>query len=74
MVQILARRTCRNNACLIGKPGVGKRAIAEGIAQRIASGDVPETIKGKMVNIFPLDHFVMNLRGLARVQKCVYMF
>ncbi|AEE78032.1 clpC-like protein [Arabidopsis thaliana] len=48
VVQILARRTCRNNACLIGKPGVGKRAIAEGIAQRIASGDVPETIKGKM--------------------------
>ncbi|CAA0384572.1 unnamed protein product [Arabidopsis thaliana] len=43
VVQILARRTCRNNACLIGKPGVGKRAIAEGVAQRIASGDVPET-------------------------------
>ncbi|CAE6075216.1 unnamed protein product [Arabidopsis arenosa] len=47
-VQILARRT-RNNPCLIGEPGVGKRAIAEGLAQRIASGDVPETIKGKTV-------------------------
>ncbi|CAL9247573.1 unnamed protein product [Arabidopsis halleri] len=47
-VQILARRT-RNNPCLIGEPGVGKREIAEGLAQRIASGDVPETIKGKTV-------------------------
>ncbi|XP_020881727.1 chaperone protein ClpC2, chloroplastic isoform X2 [Arabidopsis lyrata subsp. lyrata] len=47
-IQILARRT-RNNPCLIGERGVGKRAIAEGLAQRIPSGDVPETIKGKTV-------------------------
>ncbi|XWS47754.1 hypothetical protein CRYUN_Cryun13aG0011800 [Craigia yunnanensis] len=46
VVQILGRRT-KNNPCLIGEPGVGKTAIAEGLAQRIASGDVPDTIEGK---------------------------
>ncbi|GMI75692.1 HEAT SHOCK PROTEIN 93-V, CLPC homologue 1, DE-REGULATED CAO ACCUMULATION 1 [Hibiscus trionum] len=48
VVQILGRRT-KNNPCLIGEPGVGKTAIAEGLAQRIASGDVPDTIEGKKV-------------------------
>lgn len=50
VVQILGRRT-KNNPCLIGEPGVGKTAIAEGLAQRIASGDVPDTIEGKKVSI-----------------------
>ncbi len=52
VLQILTRRT-KNNPILIGEPGVGKTAIAEGIAHRIVSGDVPENLKGKL--IFSLD-------------------
>ncbi len=48
VIQVLSRRT-KNNPVLIGEPGVGKTAIAEGLAQRIAAGDVPEGLKGKRV-------------------------
>ncbi len=48
VIQVLSRRT-KNNPVLIGEPGVGKTAIAEGLAQRIATGDVPSTLKDKRV-------------------------
>jgi ATP-dependent Clp protease ATP-binding subunit ClpC len=48
VIQILSRRT-KNNPCLIGEPGVGKTAIAEGLAQEIIKGNVPETLKSKRV-------------------------
>ena len=57
VIQILSRRT-KNNPCLIGEPGVGKTAIAEGLAQRITLGIVPETIRDKRVVVLDLSGMV----------------
>ncbi len=57
VIQILSRRT-KNNPCLIGEPGVGKTAVVEGLAQMIASGNVPETIAKKRVVTLDLSGMV----------------
>ena len=57
LIQILSRRT-KNNPCLGGEPGVGKTAIAEGLAQRILAGSVPETIKDKRLVVLDLSGMV----------------
>jgi len=61
VIQILSRRT-KNNPCLIGEPGVGKTAVAEGLAQRVVSGDVPDMLKGKII-------FTLDLAGLIAGSK-----
>ncbi|MBE6935232.1 MAG: ATP-dependent Clp protease ATP-binding subunit [Ruminococcaceae bacterium] len=61
VIQILSRRT-KNNPCLIGEPGVGKTAVAEGLAQLVASGDVPEGLRGKRV-------FSLELSGVVAGTK-----
>ena len=57
VTQILSRRT-KNNPCLIGEPGVGKTAIAEGLASRIAGGDVPPRLRDKEVHLLDLTALV----------------
>ena len=57
VIQVLSRRT-KNNPCLIGEPGVGKTAIVEGLAARIADGSVPETIRDKRLCILDLTAMV----------------
>ncbi len=57
VIQIISRRT-KNNPCLIGEPGVGKTAIAEGLALRIVNGEVPDTVKNKRVLTLDLSGMV----------------
>ncbi len=57
LIEILSRRT-KNNPCLVGEPGVGKTAVVEGLAQKIAVGDVPDIIKDKKVLILDLSGMV----------------
>ena len=74
VIQILSRRT-KNNPCLIGEPGVGKTAIAEGLALRIASGNVPQRLKNKEIQLLDLTslvagtqfrgHFESRIKGLV---------
>ena len=61
IIQILCRRT-KNNPCLIGEPGVGKTAVVEGLAQKIAYGEVPEILKGKRI-------FSLSLTGMVAGTK-----
>jgi ATP-dependent Clp protease ATP-binding subunit ClpC len=61
VVQILSRRT-KNNPCIIGEPGVGKTAIAEGLAQKIIDDEVPDTIRGKRV-------LTMDISGMVAGSK-----
>ena len=61
VMQVLSRRT-KNNPVLIGEPGVGKTAIVEGLAQRIVSNDVPETLKGKQLYTLDLGALVAGSR------------
>ncbi|HET9091407.1 MAG TPA: Clp protease N-terminal domain-containing protein, partial [Acidimicrobiales bacterium] len=61
VMQVLSRRT-KNHPVLIGEPGVGKTAIVEGLSQKIVSGDVPETIKGKQLYTLDLGALVAGSR------------
>ncbi len=57
VIQILSRRT-KNNPCLIGEPGVGKTAVVEGLAERIASGSIPETLAGRCIIILDIPSMI----------------
>ncbi len=57
VIRILSRRT-KNNPCLIGEPGVGKTAVVEGLAQRIADGNVPETLQGKRIIVLDIPSMI----------------
>ena len=61
VIQILSRRT-KNNPCLVGEAGVGKTAVAEGVAMAVASGNVPDTLKGKHI-------FALNLTSMLAGAK-----
>jgi ATP-dependent Clp protease ATP-binding subunit ClpB len=65
VIQVLSRRT-KNNPVLIGEPGVGKTAIVEGLAQRIVSGDVPESLRDRRVIALDIGALLASSRGASR--------
>ena len=69
-IQILCRRT-KNNPCLIGEPGVGKTAIAEGLALRIAAGDVPAKLKDKEIHLLDLTALVAGTQFESRIKGLI---
>ena len=74
VIQILSRRT-KNNSCLIGEPGVGKTAVAEGLAERIIAEDVPEMLKNKRVVSLDIASMVAGAKYRGdfeeRIKKCL---
>ena len=68
MMQILTRRQ-KNNPCLIGEPGVGKTAIAEALAQRIASGNVPYKLRDKEVFLVDLTSLVAGTQFRGQFER-----
>ena len=74
LIQILSRRT-KNNPCLIGEPGVGKTAIAEGLAKRIVNQDVPEMLKDKIIFNLDLISIIAGAKYRGdfeeRIKKCL---
>jgi len=68
VLQILSRRT-KNNPILIGEPGTGKTAIAEGLAHRIVRGDVPENLKTKQIFSLDMGALVAGLNTKANLRN-----
>ena len=74
IIQILSRRT-KNNPCLIGEPGVGKTAVAEGLAEKVIEGDVPENLRNKRIVTLDISSMVAGAKYRGdfedRLKKCL---